>query len=85
MRLSYRCLIALERQEVIALLSKLTPRESEILTMICRRWETKEIANALNVSRRTVDSHRVHISTKLDTSSIVEFVHMTQRVPKTFS
>lgn len=70
---------ALERQQALALLSKLTPRENEILSMIYNGLETREIANALNVSPRTVDSHRVNICTKLRTSSIVEFVHLNLR------
>ncbi|KJC53895.1 LuxR family transcriptional regulator [Bradyrhizobium sp. LTSPM299] len=69
---------AVERQGAEALLSTLTPRESEILDMICLGLETKEIANALNISHRTVDSHRVNISTKLGTSSIAELVRMVR-------
>jgi len=67
----------LERQQDEALLATLTPRESEILNMICRGFDTKGIANALGISPRTVDAHRVNISTKLGTTSVVEFVRMT--------
>lgn len=68
---------ALERQQDEALLATLTPRESEILNMICRGFDTRAIANALGISPRTVDAHRVNISTKLRTTSVVEFVRMT--------
>lgn len=68
---------ALERQQDEALLATLTPRESEILNMICRGFDTKGIASALGISPRTVDAHRVNISTKLGTTSVVEFVRMT--------
>ena len=44
---------------------KLTPREIEIANMIKNGFTTKEIAETLNVSLRTVDNHRNHIRKKL--------------------
>ena len=45
---------------------KLTPREIEICNMIKNGLTTKEIANTLSVSLRTVDNHRNHIRKKLN-------------------
>lgn len=37
---------------------ELTPREQEVLKLICREMTNTEIANELNLSARTVDGHR---------------------------
>ena len=38
--------------------SALTPREREILLLICKEYTNKEIAEELSLSARTVDGHR---------------------------
>lgn len=44
---------------------KLTSREKEILTLIIKEYTTDEIANALFVSNKTVESHRSNLMQKL--------------------
>lgn len=71
---------ALERQlqaeretaEVRRLLATLTPREREVLEQIAEGFTTKEIAAALGLSPRTVESHRAAIGGKLGTTSQAE-------------
>ena len=46
--------------------STLTPTERTILRFIGESKSTQEIAELLHVSKRTVDSHRLHIAKKLD-------------------
>ncbi len=67
----------LERREARALLARLSEREREVLDMVCRGWASKEIAAALHVSARTIDTHRARIGEKLGTSSVAEFVRLT--------
>ena len=43
----------------------LTPRESEVLARIAAGLSNKEIASALGISVRTVETHREHIMAKL--------------------
>src|SRR5690606_3365529 len=38
--------------------SELTPREREILLLICKEYTNKEIADELSLSAHTVDGHR---------------------------
>lgn len=71
--------ILLEKREAEALLATLTPRESEIINLVCRGWGSREIATALNISLRTVDAHRANISDKLGTTSVAEFVQMKMK------
>ncbi|MGQ0827626.1 MAG: response regulator transcription factor [Bacteroidota bacterium] len=54
----------------------LTPREIEVIRMICRGYTNKEIAVSLNVSFRTIDGHREKILSKTkakNTANIVMF------------
>ncbi|HRH62148.1 MAG TPA: response regulator transcription factor [Bacteroidia bacterium] len=43
---------------------KLTPREIEIVKMICRDMKSSEIAQELNISLRTVEGHRNNLIAK---------------------
>lgn len=47
---------------------KLTPKEIEICNMIKNDLSSKDIAQTLNISLRTVDNHRNHIRNKLGLS-----------------
>lgn len=65
-----------ERAEAQALIGRLTEREREVLDMVSRGWSTKEIARALSLSPRTVDTHRANIAEKLGTTSVAEFARL---------
>ena len=52
----------------------LTEREREVLQLIAEGKPTKEIAASLNVSVKTIESHRQKIMNKLELSSIAELV-----------
>ena len=54
--------------------SSLTPRESEILKLIADGLSTKEIAHQLNVSPKTIESHRLQIMEKLKITSIAHLI-----------
>ena len=47
-------------------LDDLTPTERRILKLIAEGRTSKDIANVLNVSPKTIDNHRLSISNKLD-------------------
>jgi two-component system response regulator NreC len=52
----------------------LTEREREILQLVAEGKTNKEIANALNLSLYTVDTHRTHILQKLNLHSVPEVI-----------
>ena len=54
--------------------ASLTAREREVLARIAAGMTSKEIAAALGVSLRTVNTHREHLAKKLSTSSIAGMV-----------
>jgi DNA-binding NarL/FixJ family response regulator len=53
---------------------KLTPRQSEILKMIAEGHGTKEIALRLNLSAKTVETHRARIKDRLKISDVAGLV-----------
>lgn len=55
-------------------LSNLTNREREVLRFIVEGAHNPEIAKMLNISRRTVETHKTSIMRKLDLNSTVDLV-----------
>lgn len=68
--------ISAERAEAIALVDHLSAREREVLGMIAKGLTTKQIAQALGLSPRTVESHRAAIAAKAGTSSAAELTRI---------
>lgn len=54
--------------------SILSHREKEILELIVQELTSKEIADKLNISKQTVDSHRNNIMAKTDCKSLVGLI-----------
>ena len=52
--------------------SSLTSREREVLQLLSEGMQSKEIATTLNISVRTIETHRRQIMDKLDIHSISE-------------
>jgi DNA-binding NarL/FixJ family response regulator len=50
----------------------LSPKEREVLQLLAEGGSTKEIADRLGVSAKTVDTHRQHIMDKLSLRSVAE-------------
>jgi DNA-binding NarL/FixJ family response regulator len=52
----------------------LSDREREVLQMTAEGRSNKEVANLLNISPTTVETHRAHILQKLDIHSVPELI-----------
>lgn len=63
----------------------LSARETEIRDMICTGKTSKEVAQALQISPRTVDVHRDHIRKKYGARNTVELVRMVMIGPAGFA
>lgn len=61
-------------------LDKLTPRQREILQLIAEGRSTKEIAGDLNLSAKTVETHRAQLMERLDIYDIAGLVRYAMRV-----
>ncbi|MDX2291599.1 MULTISPECIES: response regulator transcription factor, partial [Streptomyces] len=51
-----------------------TDREIEIMRLICNEFTSKEIAETLNLSKRTVEGHRTRIMDKIGAKSIAGII-----------
>ncbi|MEO0981426.1 MAG: response regulator [Pseudomonadota bacterium] len=60
------------KAKALAKLSKLTPREQDILDGIVRGQANKAIARELDISPRTVEIHRAHMMEKLEAGNVSE-------------
>ena len=54
--------------------ANLTIREKEIILLLEKNLSSKEIASALNISVRTVETHRKNILKKTDTNNLLSLV-----------
>lgn len=64
-----------ERHSVVRRhLAHLTPREGEVLEMLLKGKTSKDIANALGLSVRTVEGHRRMVFMKMEVASASELV-----------
>ena len=61
------------------LLEKLTPRQREILALIAEGQATKKIARTLNISTKTVESHRSQLTERLDIHEVAGLVRFAIR------
>ena len=65
-----------EKAETLALLTSLTAREREVLERIAAGFTSRQIAEGLGLSPRTVESHRAAIGGKLGTTSQAEMTRL---------
>jgi DNA-binding NarL/FixJ family response regulator len=61
-------------------LERLTPRQREVLQLIAEGNTTKEIARKLNVSVKTVETHRAQLMDQLDIHDVAGLVRYAIRV-----
>ena len=64
------------RQAAASRIAALTPRQRQVLTMILDGAPNKNIAADLNVSQRTVESHRASIMRKTGSHSLPELARL---------
>ncbi|MEN8106689.1 MAG: response regulator [Pseudomonadota bacterium] len=61
-----------------ALLASLTPREREVMGLVVAGKANKEIAKELDLSHRTVETHRRWIMTKTGARSLADLIELTR-------
>ena len=61
-------------------LAKLSMRQREILQLIAEGYTTKDIAQRLNVSVKTVETHRAHLMERLEIHDVPGLVRFAVRV-----
>ena len=68
-----------------SLIATLTPRESEVFSLMVRGRLNKQIAHQLGTSERTVKAHRHMVMKKLQVQSFAEAVSIAERLGLTAS
>ncbi len=58
---------------------QLTPREREVVQLLAEGQSNKEVANALNISVKTAETHRARIMGKLNLRSVSDLVRYAVR------
>jgi RNA polymerase sigma factor (sigma-70 family) len=69
-----------EHRQIKERLAHLTPREHEVMDMVCNGKSNKEIANTLGVSAKTIEAHRARVMEKMQAGSLAELVRMSLTV-----
>jgi DNA-binding NarL/FixJ family response regulator len=54
--------------------AEITPREKEVLTLVAGGQSTKQIADQLGISIRTVETHRINMLKKLEVNNSAELI-----------
>ncbi len=54
--------------------AEITPREKEVLTLVAGGHSTKQIADQLGISIRTVETHRINMLKKLEVNNSAELI-----------
>jgi two-component system response regulator NreC len=57
----------------------LTEREHEVMRLLADGMTSKEVASLLQISIRTVESHRINMSRKLGFNSVADLVRYAIR------
>ena len=65
-----------DEQAAARRLESLTPRELEVAERLAQGLSNKETARELDISPRTVETHRAHILSKLDIRSVSQLVRL---------
>jgi two-component system response regulator FixJ len=69
-----------DREEALARLERLTPREREVLALLVEGHLNKVIAGRLGISTRTAEHHRAHIMTKMQAPTLSNLVRLTHGI-----
>ena len=65
-----------EDAKVVTLLSRLTPREREVMDLVIAGKPNKIIADDLGISPKTVEIHRARVMEKMQAGSVAELVRL---------
>jgi two-component system response regulator TtrR len=57
-------------------IDRLTPREREVMDLVVEGRLTKQIAQQLGISVKTVEVHRSHVTKKMEVSSVAQLVRL---------
>jgi RNA polymerase sigma factor (sigma-70 family) len=69
-----------ERDEILARLERLTPREREVMELVITGLLNKQVAGELGTTEKTIKVHRARVMDKMEAASLAELVRLAARV-----
>ena len=72
-----------ERNDALALLQQLTPREYQVMELVATGLLNKQVAGELGMAEKTVKTHRAHMMQKLGITSVAELMRVLQKAEMT--
>src|SRR5438094_2399448 len=70
---------ASEKNQVRALLERLTPREFQVMLLVATGLLNKQVGAELGMAEKTVKTHRAHVLQKLHITSVAELMRVLQK------
>ena len=67
-----------KKKEALSRIETLTPRELEVMRWVITGMLNKQIADAMNISEKTVKAHRGRVMQKTRTTSVAELVRLAE-------
>lgn len=71
-----------EKKMIQARLSKLTPRELEVLHRILEGKLNKQVAAELGIVEKTIKVHRARVMSKMEVKSVAALIHLLDKLKK---
>jgi RNA polymerase sigma factor (sigma-70 family) len=68
------------RQELLRRFDTLTPREQDVLRQVVDGLSNREIAQALSLSRKTVEVHRAKVMQKMQADTLSQLIRMAMAI-----
>jgi two-component system secretion response regulator SsrB len=68
-----------QQQNGIITLPTLSPREKQILKLIAEGNKSKEVANLLSLSTKTIECHRFNLMKKLGAHNVAQVIHWARQ------
>jgi RNA polymerase sigma factor (sigma-70 family) len=75
-RLNAQQFLASKSMEIDLKAAGITERERDVMALVVAGYSSKEIAQQLDISRRTVEVHRAHIMQKTGSSNLFELARI---------
>jgi len=82
-RSTERLLRESERNDALALLQQLTPREYQVMELVATGLLNKQVGGKLGMAEKTVKTHRAHMMQKLRITSVAELMVVLQKAEVT--
>lgn len=75
--------LIINKDRVETLLSRLSPREYEVMNLLVDGMGNKQMADILGISERTLEKHRKNVIAKTEVKSVAELIRMMIKYQET--